>query len=122
MKINPLKIHPSIVSLSLSVCQERGAWKGKQIESERLKTHTSSTPSMFREVAHTHVDSQETVTPLRVVNNSAEEEALRPEELTSPVSGSKDTRSVIKSDQGPHTPVLPAPSLERTADSLVSRG
>ncbi|KAB5582142.1 hypothetical protein PHYPO_G00183770 [Pangasianodon hypophthalmus] len=109
---------------------ERGAWKGKQIESERLKTHTSSTPPMFREVSHTHVettDSQETVTPLQVMHNSAEE-ALRREELTSPVSGSKDTHSVINSDQGPHTPVLSAPSLEptftrrheRTADSLAA--
>ncbi|MCJ8731019.1 hypothetical protein PDJAM_G00191190 [Pangasius djambal] len=109
---------------------ERDAWKGKQIESERLKTHTSSTPSMFREVTHTHVettDSQETVTPLQVMHNSAEE-ALRREELTSPVSGSKDTHSVIDSDQGPHTPVLSAPSLEptftrrheRTADGLAA--
>lgn len=86
---------------------------------------------MFREVTHTHVettDSQETVTPLQVMNNSAEE-ALRREELTSPVSGSKDTHGVIRSDQGPQTPVLSAPSLsptftrrrEKTADNLVSR-
>lgn len=92
-----------------------------------LKTHTSSTPSMFREVTHTHIetsDSQETVTPRQVMNNSTEE-ALRQEEFTSPVSGSKDTHSVIKSDQGPHTPVLSALTFtrrhERTADSLVSR-
>lgn len=119
IKITPCKIYPSIVSFSLSVCQEHGAWKGKQIESERLKTHTSSTPSKFREVTHTNVettDSRETVNPLRVTIVSAEEEALRREELTSPVSN-----SVIMSDQGPHTSVLSAPSLERTADSLVSR-
>lgn len=94
------------------------------MESERLKTHTSSTPSMFREVTHTHVvttDSQETVIPLQVMNNSAEDEVLRREELTSPVSGTKDTLSVIKSDQGSPTSLLSAPSLARTADSLVSR-
>lgn len=111
------------------MCQERGTWKGMQIQSERLKTHTSSTPSMFREVTHTHVetsDSQETLSPLQVRSNSAQEEALRPEELTSLLPGSRDTQSVIKSDQGPHTPVQPLePTFthphQRTADSLVSR-
>ncbi|TSV02079.1 Nesprin-2 [Bagarius yarrelli] len=103
----------------------RGAWEVMQIESKRLKTHTSSsTTSMFRELTHTRIettDAQGTVTPRQVMNYSAEEEEeeLRREEIPSLVSGFKDTGSVIDSDQVPHT-LVHTLRPKRTADSLFA--